>query len=656
MSGWQVVSQGQPTGWSVVSRAAEPDKTKAAIAGVANAPAFLLGAAGDVATLATDAGQWVGNRIGDAVGLPQAEEGSTPPWRGAFQSIGSQSIRNAAGDALSAVGVSDEQNAFRYQPQTFGEKVAFAAGAGANSPLPIIGASGAVSSELAGQALKDTPLEMPARVAAGLVGGMGAGYLTGRIAPRTPNQVINEVTSGYTAQQFDDAARLQADAARMGVNLTGPEALQQVAGTQGRIGSVQYLAERSRGGAPVMEQFMSQRPQQLTAASDNALRMVGPDGLVPEQVAGRVQGAAVNAIGEAQRGVTKVTQPMYQQANATPISEATQGVLARRAQMSGQYATPDARAMLQKITADIESAPNVGAASGVIQQYRKAIETNALGEGVDRRTAAIVGEQLNFLEDKLKTASPMYERAQNTFAQLSQQNVTPLREGNIGRLAGDGEGINRVRADLTTQEAALLDPNVARPQTIRQDVATLSGQDATAPRDLLRIALENRRNASFSNTQGGANAMAGANFAKTLRGNPQARENLIAALESTGGKEAAQGFNRFLDVMEATGKRQGANSRTFELGQIQQDLTQPGIVESALRSPANLGGSINQMIDYARYGRNTRALAEAFTAPESVNLLRQMGRDGIKEAQIRRLAAALYSGGLAQGLSNESAR
>jgi hypothetical protein len=90
---------------------------KAGIAGVANAPAFLAGLPGDVASLASDAGNFIGNRIGDAMGLPPLPEGVESPIRRAAQKIGGQAMRRRAGDVLQAAGVSDAQNAFRYEPR-----------------------------------------------------------------------------------------------------------------------------------------------------------------------------------------------------------------------------------------------------------------------------------------------------------------------------------------------------------------------------------------------------------------------------------------------------------------------------------------------------------------------------------------------------------
>lgn len=803
----------------------ESDKTKAVIAGAANAPAMLAGAAGDLATLATDAGQWIGDRIGDAAGLPKAPQGSAPPWRQAAQAVGSQAMRGYAGSALEAVGVADAQNAFKYQPETFGEKVAFAGSAGAVSPMPLTGALAGVGSEVSGKALEGTPLEMPARVAGGVLAAMGGNYAAGKLVPSTASQIADDFTSGYTPQQFEAAKALQADAAQMGLNLTGAEALQQAAGQQGRIGSLQYLVERSRGGGPEMERFLNQRPEQMRAASDAGLRIIGPDGLVPEQVAGRVQGAAVDAIKGAQDMRSSASRPYYEAANsqivpsemlndvikqvdnkisdvgqfsstgkellryrnqllgrpldaaldsgdisvveqmkkqalagtgaddamnaadvvnapikirqagskslATRLSEtklsksefgdALQGGYNRlavksggvdidavaaelkkegypinngddlirvlnqgkakeiykiddefaRNRMTNQFNSDEADRLLNDLgygpnttRADIENEifgtreyiPTQGGRDysfGPLQtaykETRERLSTAGLSpDAMQKEAAAIVGPINKRLRDDVLMQNPSYAQGRQAYMEASPA-VEKLVQGNIGRIANDDKGIQRVRADLNAQEAALLDPATARPATIAQDVATLAKQDKNAPRDLLRVVAENKRNQAFAKTQAGENLAAGANFAKSMRGNPQARANLDAALKATGGDEAVRGFNRVLDALEATGKRQGANSRTAEMGEIRQDLTQPSIGQTAVRAPSSLGSSVFQAIDLWRYSKNTKKLAQTLTSPESVKLLQELGQEGIKEARKRQIMSVLLGSAYAQG-------
>jgi hypothetical protein len=195
--------------------------------------------------------------------------------------------------------------------------------------------------------------------------------------------------------------------------------------------------------------------------------------------------------------------------------------------------------------------------------------------------------------------------------------------GPIGRLA---------ERDPTTRRAIeTLFPTNPLPnsqQEIADSVRAIAHRNPAAATQLVRAHVESVFNEATQRLQSGANEFGGAGFAAVLRGNPQQAANLEAAVTALRGGQAYQGFNRFLDVLEAQGSRQRIGSQTAFNQEVQSSLKQGGTVAEALTAVASGGlklpSKISQRIEQWRLGANVAQVADILTNPAAAQLFRQL--------------------------------
>src|SRR5262249_27121722 len=100
--------------------------------------------------------------------------------------------------------------------------------------------------------------------------------------------------------------------------------------------------------------------------------------------------------------------------------------------------------------------------------------------------------------------------------------------------------------------------------------------------NLVRQHAESVFNEATQRLASGPNQFGGAKFAATIAGNPQQRRNLEAAVGALpDGDTRWRGFNRLLQVLEASGQRQRPGSMTAFNAQAMRDLEQGGLSEAA---------------------------------------------------------------------------
>ncbi len=219
-----------------------------------------------------------------------------------------------------------------------------------------------------------------------------------------------------------------------------------------------------------------------------------------------------------------------------------------------------------------------------------------------------------------------YETARNAQQQLRRQYLEPLMNGPIGKLAS---------RDTTTKRAiSALFPENPVPNSsdeILTAVSALAARNPRATRDLVRAHAESVFNeASQRLSQGGFNQSGGAKFAAMLRGNPQQADNLEAAViaMSPHGRRIWQGFNAFLENLEAQQFRQATGSRTaFKIPGV-EDLKSGGLANNAaqvvasggLRLPQKLANTVQSW----NVGRNLDDVSRLLTDPGAANIFRQM--------------------------------
>jgi hypothetical protein len=152
----------------------------------------------------------------------------------------------------------------------------------------------ALSSETAGQLTKGTAAEPWAR----LIGGFAPQGITGIAQARTgaADRAIQRSTSTVTPQQWDAAETLQTSGQRVGVPLSGPEAVAGATGGETRLPHLLRSVEGSAEGGTVSAPFFAARPQQVETAVGRTLDVVGPQDAAPSTLGPRAATAADEAL------------------------------------------------------------------------------------------------------------------------------------------------------------------------------------------------------------------------------------------------------------------------------------------------------------------------------------------------------------------------
>jgi hypothetical protein len=228
-----------------------------------------------------------------------------------------------------------------------------------------------------------------------------------------------------------------------------------------------------------------------------------------------------------------------------------------------------------------------------------------------------------------------------TIANLPDSSVGVIDAAQIGKVA---------KTDTT--EGALSAVFPAKPpaggeREIATAVRSIARNDPQAAADLVRQHAERTFNSAARDLVGGENQMGGARFRSFLIGDAQAERNLRAAVrELPGGQTTWQGFERFLDVLQATGRRRHIGSQT-ELNRLLTKQIEGGTLAgtpiSLASSPSSLASYIRGAYQEYRHGRNTEGLARLFADPGAAPLFREILQYGPGAARSQLAAARLIA-------------
>jgi hypothetical protein len=459
----------------------------------------------------------------------------------------------------------------------------------------------------------------------------------------TPSDIVNRNLKGVTPEQMRLAELLQKDSTRMGMPITGPEAIAQVSGQRGLTTTQRFLeqAEPSQG---TMNQFMSGRPAGVQQGFSNQMQNVSPrapTSLTPANL----QQAGKDVIRGAEKNLTASVDPFYKQ-----------GMIEMQSLQAGKPlpVLPNEVAALQKNDAIADAINHVttNAYTGVkglpptnprvldaAKQYLDAQYTrftDPLAGSLDKRKAGIAFGGSRELDAYLSSKSPTYAQGSRNFEVAQKTQFDPMRQGPVGQIA---EG--NVGRDVLMPPA----PISLYPADIKRTAELLRRKDPAALPDWTRQNLEGIFNETTQKLSTGDNQFGGAKFAATIAGNKQQRENLRTLVTETGGMQAWQGFERFLDVAEAQGQRMPANSATSFNEMIKNELGS-GIASKTLTmfKPSN----IVNWAENIQLGRNADTLAKMLTDPDSVAKLQELARTGPKSAKAQTLVNSIAGGYIAQ--------
>lgn len=604
------------------------DIAKSAGSGIAKGAANLVG----LPRMASDAVGWVMDKT------EQRIHGDTDEQFAARSAARPQppTLLPSADTAASAIDETLGIPATSYKPQT--QPGRFAKTVGEFVPGAMLGPGGVarnavnfaaipgVASEVAGQLTEGTAAEPWARGGAALVAGGGAAVLN---QPRT----IDRAVRGAMSANVDDAAIMRAqslmdDAAARGVRLTIAEALEQVSPGAG-LTNLQRIAESAPGPSrDRMSAFMAQRPAQVEGAARSEFGAMAPPPAAPSSIGPAVGKAAEGTVNDVRGAINTAARPFYQAAENVRLTP--QEFQAAR-QLPGWDEASSAIRNDPQLNRYVANLPDdsVGFLNEV-KKYMAAASENASAPVNAQRNmqrSAGYGRDAGDVRDiasNARAGQPRYDYAVALGIEsvARERYLQPLLDGPLGKLAA---------RDTTTQKAiSALFPANPLPNSadeISTAISALAMRNRTATRQLVRAHVESTFNEAAQNLQSGANQFGGAKFAAVLTGNPQQRANLEAAVRamSPDGDQIWRGFNRFLEIVEATGTRQPKGSLTAFNAQELRDMSTGGAVANVAKTGASPGKWISVVSDaWSRWqlGRNLDGLAVMLTDPGAWGRLR----------------------------------
>lgn len=509
----------------------------------------------------------------------------------------------------------------------------------------------AMASETGGQLTKGTGWETTARVAGALAGGLGTA-LAGR---STPEQLVRASVSrmdeNTVLTDWRAAQQLMDDAAAQGVRLTPAEALNQVSGGRyGGLADAQRIAENTGGGRSIMDEFMAARPGQVQAAGQRAMDNLSPRTMNPVDVGARTQAAAMGAIDSLRADINAGTRGAYE---ASALDALPSDMFDQIA------ANPAFQASLRRLRSDEVLGPryaqmpdnSVGVIDAVTKDMTAAAESarNSASAGFNPERGMVFSTGAENARAAATQASPAYAQALAEQAARRQGELVPLEAGPMGQIAAT--------PSVTSQRNALFpkNPEAGIAPVIGDTVKQLAARDPEAARALVRQHVETVFNDTTKALQSGPNQFGGAKFVTTLRSNPEVRASLQSAVEALpDGVIRWQGFNRFLDMVEATGYRRQTGSATafnVENMDAMKGSGALGTIGKAASAPTEIPRMVREAFDRYRFGRNTEGLARILTSPASPQLFAILLKSAPNTVVYRNATAVLAAIGQQAGMA-----
>lgn len=471
--------------------------------------------------------------------------------------------------------------------------------------------------------------------------------------------------------------------------ITRAEALNHV--TQGgtNLGNVQRVIE----GQGELRPMMAERAAANDAAAQPMLHEIAPRTVEPSMIGPDIGEAATNTIQGMESARTRATKPFYDAANTDKvpakemrdfvkeidkqikadktgiIGDALQEVrdlLTKQKRQPGKpaevilhdasvpepFATanpvkeviPAVKRKNELIHTDIESLDR-------IRKYvRDKLDLPQIGaDAITKEQGAGVTRLLDNLRQKMIDASPNFQQGKQLHEDITKRFLNPIMAGPLGKLAAK---------DVTTRNAieALFptNPLAGSAEEITTAVGALAKRNPEAAKRLVRAHVEMTFNEATQNLIKGANEFGGAKFAAVIRGNPQQAANLEAAVRALpGGDQIYQGFDRFLNFVEAQGQRQAIGSQTAFNQEVLADLRRGTPIQEAgnavLTGGLKLPARVKETLDRWRLGRGTEDIAHLLVDPASGGKFRAIAQMPPGSEQARRVMLRLVLIG-AQGL------
>lgn len=259
---------------------------------------------------------------------------------------------------------------------------------------------------------------------------------------------------------------------------------------------------------------------------------------------------------------------------------------------------------------------------------REAFEQHIVTQVLDRASR----EGADLSADSIRTALRQNEDLLRQYPGIRDrlESIAIARDG-LSRLENTPVG-KLAQRDLTTKQAVAAlfseNPLPGSQHEIADAIGTLVERSPGAARQLVRTHAESMFNEATQRlASSGPNQSGGAKFAAVVRGNSQQAANLEAAVRALpNGDTTWNGFNRFLDILEAQQFRQATGSRTaFKIPGV-EDLKGGGLANNAAQIVASGGfkwpQKAMQSIQNWNVGRNMDDLARLLTDPAAADQFR----------------------------------
>lgn len=511
----------------------------------------------------------------------------------------------------------------------------------------------AFASEAAGQATEGTAFEPYARLGGALLAAGGVGVQQARSGGR---RIAAEALEEIGADDIMRASVLMREAKQLpngGVTLTFDEALNQVTGGRaGNLSQVRRVAEYGGGrGSARLANVRSGRAAEVERAGGAAIDDIAPTPYAPDRAAQKAQSAAGGAIKDIERRRTDAVNPFYQRAASDTVPEqAFASALDDIDSVVSRNPMPQATAGARRLRSlvDQEGARNVGRLDDIYKGVRDvyAGELPFTATPAQQTSARVTREALNSLDSALRQSSQNLARGRELYSRISDRVVTPARQGPLGRIASSDPGGSNASAQMGRTLAGAGESNRYH-TVVGQATRRLVRQDPRAAETVARDYIADVFTRNTRDLQGGANAYGGANFRSKLIGNSADERNLKALVTNLPqGAQRWRGFEKLMEVMEATGRAPRKGSDTAFNQAIQKNMSGAGApLSRAFEETSQIGLGLRQAISDKwmgyRMGRNTAELADLLTDPAAAPLLAELARSPANSARGNTIALRL---------------
>lgn len=486
-----------------------------------------------------------------------------------------------------------------------------------------------VAEEVASLPFRETPLEPYARLVGAVVAPAGMAAVSGR----SPVQrMAAEEMAGISPQEVALAKRIQDEARLAGAPVTAIEAMQRATGqSRGlpvggatRLPELQRMIESSRGGGPVMRDFMARRE----AETGQTLRSLAPTTQETPNLGQMAQQAAKERQARAAAEVSQRVGPEFRRIEAMPIpADDFNAIIKDRPIINSVYNTVKSSPEWREISKDLPEN-----SVGFVEVMRQALG-DKISEAVQKGQKNKARVFQNAYDD-LKTIADDavggdYQAALTATRQARQELQAPLESSPIARIAETSQTPQQF-ASLFARNASEIN---LTPQKVRDTIKAFNESDPILGRSFVSQYIK----AEIEKIpETAARAMTtGQRFSQNVFGNETQRQNLLAAYGEAYGNSAKLGLDRLMKALKAQGERLPVGSPTAEKGALEQrSLSKIKQVGKPIEAVANLADTIlngNYAADFAR----------AITSPQGVDALVELSTKPISNAQAGAAAVAI---------------